>query len=322
MKMRYQKIFIDASNFFHRAHCCFNGEPVDLPDGTQVATGGIFIGINMMNRLERDFLIPGGKIFFLFDNTHSGDNKRKEIDPEYKSNRTKKDDSFYRGLDLFQMILLSYKSNLVMVKVTGKEADDLVDPLVKKFPDEKILLVSNDLDWFRSISDLVHVAKYEKGNYNIYGRDEFYEKFQFEPTVDNLCLYKAFRGDKSDNVQSGVPGIREVTLVQLINEFDSIKEIFHSLPSIDYISDNFKKKIKENYSRLLLNYDLVSYEVVDDEELSNGTFEGKFQPNSLYSLYKMLNFDIEKFDPRVSQFFPKEDKKNEGFFQFDKVPRA
>lgn len=320
--MRYQKIFVDASNFFHRAHCAFNGEPVKLQDGKEVATGGIHVGIGMMNRLEKDYLIPGGKIFFLFDNTSSGDTKRKEIDPEYKSNRTKKDDSFYRGLDLFQMVLLSYKNNLVMVKVLGKEADDLVDPLVQKYSNEKILLVSNDLDWFRSISEKVHVAKYEKGNYKIYGREEFVEKYKFEPSVDNLCLYKAFRGDKGDNIQSGVPGIRETTLVQLVKDFDSIKDILQALPQLNYISENFKKKIKENYSRLLLNYDLVSYETVDDEELKEGTFEAKFQPNSLYMLYKMLKFDIERFDPRVSQYYPKEDKKSSGFFQFDKVPRV
>lgn len=320
--MRYQKIFIDASNFFYRAHCVFNGDPVELEDGVKVNAGGILVAVKMMNRIEKDFLIPGGKIFFLFDNTHSGDTKRKEIDPEYKANRSKKDLSFYRGLDLFQMLLLSYKNNLTMVKVSGKEADDLVDPLVKKFPNERILLISNDLDWFRSISDIVHVAKYEKKDYVIYKEEQFIEKYGFEPTVDNLCLYKAFRGDKGDNIQSGVPGIRKTTLVQLVKEFNSIGEILEALPRLDYISDNFKRKIKENYSRLLLNYDLVSFEAVDDEELKEGTFEAKFQPNSLYVLYKMLEFDIERFDPRVSQYYPKEDKKSSGFFQFDKVPRV
>lgn len=320
---KYNKIFIDASNFYHRAHSVFKGEPVEI-EGVLTDTGGVYVGISMLGRIEKDYLAFGGKIYFLFDNSHSGDNRRKQVDPDYKSNRTKKEEAFIRGLDFFHLVLLSYKDNIVTVKVTGKEADDLVDPLVKQFPDDQILLVSNDLDWFRSISETVHVAKYEKKGYNIYDHKKFFEKFQFEPSVDNLCLYKAFRGDKSDNIQSGVPGMRETTLVQLINEYDSIGAIFKDLPKISYISESFKQKIKENYSRLLLNYDLVSYESVDEEELSEGTILGKFQPNTLYMLYKMLEFDVAKFDPRVAQFYPKEDKGDTrgGFFQFDRVPRV
>ncbi len=321
--MRYKKIFIDTSNFYHRAYCCSNGMTTTLKDGKKIITGGIYISFNMLKRIEKEFLLPDGKVFFLFDNTHSGDNKRKEIDPDYKANRTKKDESFYRSLDMFHLILLAYKENIRTVKVAGKEADDLVDPLVKKFPEDPILLVSNDLDWFRSISDKVHVAKYEKKDYTIYDRDAFIEKFQFEPSINNLCMYKSFRGDKGDNVPIGVPRIREKDLILLIKNFNSIKEILLSLDTIDYISDNVKQKIKENYSRLLLNYSLVQYEDVVLDELEEGTYFSRFQASSLYSLYSTLKFDIEKFDPRVSQFYPKKDlKEKKNFFEFDKIPRV
>lgn len=318
--MKYQKIFIDISNFYHRGFYTGQSMTATLEDGMEIVTGGIYNSLRMIQRIERDFLQPEGEVYFLFDNCHSGMNKRKEIDPDYKANREKKDEAFYRSLDYLHLILLNYKNNYKTVKVEGSEADDLVDTLVKMNPDDSILLVSNDLDWFRAIRDNVHIAKYEKGNYHIYDKAVFIEKYGFEPTVNKMCMYKSFKGDSGDNIPIGVEGIRTTVLVRLVSEFDSIQDIYRHVDDLDYVSPTFKERIKENTPRLLMNYKLVDYLDISPEEIEENTYICSFNPSTLNSLYKTLDFEISKIDPRVYQFFPKKEKGS--FFKLEKIPRA
>ncbi|NCB03338.1 MAG: hypothetical protein EOM67_14465 [Spirochaetia bacterium] len=291
-----------------------------LEDGMEMVTGGIYNSLRMIQRIERDFLEQNGEVFFLFDNSHSGLNRRKEIDPEYKANREKKDEAFYRSLDYLHLIFLNYKNNYRTVKVEGMEADDLVDTMVKMNPEESILLVSNDLDWFRAIRENVHVAKYEDKDYHIYDRQGFIDKYGFEPTVNKMCMYKSFKGDAGDNVPIGVEGIRTIVLVRLISEFDSIQDIYRHVDDLDYVSPIFKERIKENTPRLLMNYKLVNYLDITPEEIEENTYVCSFNPSTLNSLYKTLDFDVSKIDPRVYQFFPKKEKGS--FFKLEKIPRV
>lgn len=318
--MKYDKILIDISNFYHRGYHVAKDITTTLGDGEEIITGGILKTLQMLQRVERDFLAAQGEVYFLFDNPFSGDGRRREIDPDYKSTRTEKEVSFKRSLDFLHLILLSYKDIYKVVKVEGYEADDLVQPLVEMFPEDNILLISNDMDWFRSISKKVKVAKYEAGDYIIYDKEKFEEVFGFEPTVDKICLYKSFRGDKGDNIPVGVERIREEVLVQLVKEFNSVSEIIKHINYLDYVTPLFKQRIKESLSRLLINYKLVSFFEISKEALEEGIYQCKFSPHVLNSLYKSLKFDIKIVDPRVFQFFPTQEEP--GFFKLKKIPRA
>jgi 5'-3' exonuclease len=319
--LKYKNIFIDVSNFYHRAYSIGKNLSIEK-EGKLFITGGIFLSFKMIQSIEKQFLSENGKVFFLFDNAHSGINKRKEIDPDYKANREKKEEVFYKSLDLFHSILLHYKDNYIVVKKEGMEADDLVGPLSKKYQDEPTLLVSNDLDWFRSIGDTIHVAKYEKGEYVIYNKEKFIEKYSFEPSTIKLCMYKSFRGDKGDNIPIGVQGIRETSLVQLINDFDSLEDIFRNLNSLDYLSSSLKTKIKEKIPRLFLNFKLVDYLTISKEELEESEYACKFSPKALQVFYNTLEFNISDFDPRLIPFIEKKTLENTGFFKYNKVPRV
>lgn len=319
--MKYSKVVIDISNLYGRAYHTSPQMTSVLDDGTEIVTGGIYTSMKMIQKIERDYLSPLGEVYFVFDNHYSGENKRKQIDPDYKVRRQKKDESYYRGIDLLHFLLMNYKDNYVVIKRPGSEADDLVSPLVSEFDSSQILLVSNDMDWFRLIGENVHVAKYEKKEYVIYDQEVFNERFGFYPTEQRICLYKCFRGDASDNIPKGVPGIREETLVRIVRDFSSLKEIFSSMYSTEYINDTWRKKIEAGKSRLRLNMKLVSFEKIPYEELKEYMFFSKFSPRSLRSLYKSLNFSISSFDPRITQFFP-DKKEATSFFQYERIPRA
>ena len=327
--MLYSKLIIDTSNVYMRAYSVGGSMTNRMSDGSTMVTGGIYNFLRMIRSLENRFLSEVGEVWFVFDNSHSGIDRRKELDPSYKSNRTKKDESFYRSIDLLQTLLLNYKDSWKCVKKAGYEADDLVYPIVKEFQNEMILLVSNDLDWFRAISDKVHVAKYEKSeetqkvDYVIYDPTRFEKRMGFKPSVDAMTLYKTFRGDSSDNIPIGVPGIRSEALVSIIKSCRTIKDVLLSLPDLS-ISKTFRDKILENKSRLFLNEKLVSYQDISFEELEDDVYDCAFHAKTLHTIYKSLGFQIDKIDPRVQRVFIKESAPSTGknFFKVEKIHRA
>lgn len=321
-KNRYDKIFIDVSNLYHRGYHVGKRIAETYEDSYNPISVGIVESIRMVQKIERDFLNMNGEVFFLFDNTHSGINKRKQIDPDYKNNREPKDEAFYRSIDYFHLILLNFKDNYRIVKIESYEADDLVKTLTEIYSDDSILLVSNDLDWMRIVSSEIHVAKYENKNYVIYKPEEFKERFGFEPSIEGICIYKSFRGDTGDNIPIGVKNLPSKVLNRLIEEFDSITDIIYNIKNLDYVSSNFKSKIIEAAPRLLINYKLVNYLDISKTELQENIINCSFNPNSLHPIYKMLELDIKNFDPRVYQFFPEKPKGIEDFFKLEKIPRA
>lgn len=326
--MRFDNILIDVSNLFHRGYAVMSSMTHVMSDGTEMVTGGIYNSIRMIQKIESEYLSPGGMLYLLFDNCFASDDRRKIIDPMYKANRTKADVSFARSLDLFQLIALSYKDNWVIVNRQGYEADDLVYPIVSSI-DGTSLLISNDMDWMRALSETVSVGKYEEGGYVIYDRERFKNKMGFYPSLSGMCIYKSFRGDTSDNIPAGVSGMRSKDLSMILDKYvsdrpplDIMKDIIRDVDTLD-LSDAWKDKIRENKSRLLLNCRLVDYLHIGKDEMADAMFSSRFQPRVLYTMYESLGFDVSKIDPRVMQFFEKREKKisDDSFFQKSMIPR-
>jgi 5'-3' exonuclease len=180
-------------------------------EGKRMVTGGIFTSLKMIQRIEREYLDTDGRIYFLFDNALSGESRRKEIDPDYKVNRKKRDAQFYRGLDYLQMVLMHYQKGYRVSRRPSFEADDLVAPILESFGNNQysVLLVSNDLDWSRAINNNTHWMTRKDHQDIIYTKDKFYEDFGFYPGLNEVCLYKSIRGDPSDNIPPGVKNIPE-----------------------------------------------------------------------------------------------------------------
>lgn len=315
--MIYNYVLIDTPNIFNRAF----HKNASLE---KEVNNSVVIFLSMISKIQKRFSQMGSNtlFYFLFDNNTSKAEIRKEIDPSYKSNRKSGDADFYRLLDLVHLIILNYSPNFLAVQKQGAEADDLVFPLLENL-EGNTLLLSNDFDWSRGISDKTHWARYEEDEICIIDAQTFKEVYGFMPSVESICLYKAFRGDKSDNIPVGVPNIREEVLVKLVNSFSSLPDIKDSLYYLDYVSETFRDRIVENYSRLLLNYKLVNHIGLHFVEIESYIYKGDFKPKSLMTMYTSLGLDVKAIDPRLVQFFPKEEKVTAGkFFQFEKVQRA
>jgi 5'-3' exonuclease len=315
----YDRLIIDGNNLFYRNYAVFSDKG---PDGKAIPTEirpGVFLFnkaiegfFRSVTKLERDLLKPGGKIHFLFDNPNSKINMKRNIisrevlSDTYKKDRESKPKEFYRTVDQVRDLLYNYKEGWTVSRINKMEADDLVKPLLRTIPeDEKLLMVTNDLDWARSLNERIHMFKNEK----VFTPDDFKEKYGFYPTEETVILYKCIRGDKSDTIPIGVKGMRSDLLVKIIEKYKDVYDMIIGLRDDKDISEAWKKKIRESANQLKQNHQLVSFIEVGDKAFELGTVTTKFNPKTLFLMYKALNINREViFDSRVQYGYEGKDK--------------
>jgi 5'-3' exonuclease len=291
-------------------------------EGKRMVTGGIFTALKMIQRIEREYLDNEGRIYFLFDNASSGEDHRKEIDPDYKINRKKRDPQFYRGLDYLQLVLMHYQVGYRIVRRQSSEADDLIAPILESFGNKQysVLLVSNDMDWSRSINNTVHWMVRKDNQDVIYTKENFYQDYGFYPGLNEVCLYKSLRGDVNDNIPPGVKNIPETIVLNIIHQAKSVANMFLYLSDLD-IPPQWKESIRQSRGRIQLNLMLVDYQPISMADCRECTSITAFNKDTLSMFYRMLNFKPEGIDERLRK--PDVPAKEEDFFKdFDVYPRA
>lgn len=142
---------------------------------------------------------------------------------EYKGDREKKSDRFYKSIEMTQDMLT--RAGIFCVKRHNYEADDLIFACVKKakqqYPGMPIDIMTNDADLLPLVDDTVSVflrsktgtyadsEEYERAHY-VQVTPRTYQKFveglssykKFLIPYNTLLLHKILRGDSSDNIKS------------------------------------------------------------------------------------------------------------------------
>lgn len=312
---------MDIGNIYFRAFSVSQHLVANV-EGKRMVTGGIFTSLKMIQRIEREYLDVAGRMYFLFDNASSGEDRRKDIDPEYKINRKKRDPQFYRGLDYLQLVLLHYQNGYRIVRRPSSEADDLVAPIMESFKDKNysVLLVSNDMDWGRAINESTHWMAHKEHQDIIFTKEKFYETYGFNPGMGEVCLYKSIRGDASDNIPPGVKGIPETIVLSIVEQAKSVPNLFLYINEIN-IPMQWKDAIKQNRGRIQLNNMLIDYEPISMATCRENTTITEFNKEMLSMFYKMLNFKPDGIDDRLKN--TEKALKEEDFFkEFESYPRA
>lgn len=324
--MKYDNLIFDVNNYYHKAHHVYKDYSQDIGN-KRIMTGGVYGFIKMLRKYEREYLKENGHIYFLFDNPDSKkDTRQLSIDPNYKANRKKYSQPFYRGLDYLRLLLMNNSDNSTIIYGTGFEADDLAPNVINKIDkNESTLILSEDLDWARLIDfqgKTIHLYMNKK----VFDKKTFNNKYNFIPTQENIILYKVIKGDTADNIPIGIPGIRTEKVERLIGDYNDIFEIIENINMIDYLNDKWKKKIIERKARLRLNHQLVSFIPISDSYLKQFTFKSKFRPKSLIFLYESLKFNPIELDKRLEQYYNNEernvDKEKNLRDSFFKMPKA
>jgi 5'-3' exonuclease len=320
--MRYSRILVDVAEAYFRAFFTSQHIVADV-EGKRMVTGGIYTSLKMIQRIESNYLSENGRIYFLFDNPSSGEVRRKDIDPDYKINRKKRDPQFYRGLDYLQLALRNYKNGYRIIQKPDAEADDLAFPILKSFEgrDHFVLLVSNDMDWSGAIEDKVHWLVHSGGKDVIYDKHLFFNKYGFYPGYNEVCLYKALRGDASDNIAAGVKGIPEQVALEIVHQAKSVRNMFLKLGDIQ-IDEQWKKAVRQNRGRIQINLSLISRQPLSMSDVREYTVISEFNKNALLMYYRIFGFDVDQIDPRLNCEKGKPLRDEDFFNSFDSYPRA
>lgn len=209
---------------------------------------------------------------------------RKQLYPEYKSNRSAADKSFYDQVDfileLGAMIGTVYKHQ-------GREADDLAGAFVERYHEHNdITLLTVDADWLQLLQKNVKVIQLKTNGRHIVWDDAlFFAEKKLAPK--QLVSLKALIGDGSDNIP-GVPGIGEATGVELLREFDSVDDIYKNIVKVTN-KRKIQQKLIEHESDVRRNLQLVSL---------NTSVDTWDEPNTVIT-DEIIDKFIDKFQERT-----------------------
>lgn len=215
------------------------------------------------------------KFLIAFD---AGSKERKEIFPEYKSNRP----------DLPSELILQLKSlrkicdelNVYYSEVDGYEADDVIATIAKKSQTEydKITIVSVDKDLMQLLEPKVEMFNPIKKKF--FNEADVVKQFGVRPS--EMPELQAIIGDRADNIP-GVTGVGIKTASPIVSKYQTLESIYENLNDID-LSDRYKRLLREGYQNAILSRELARLKSnLDVNYVEN---DCNFNYNSFVNKYK------------------------------------
>ena len=291
-------LLIDGLNNYIRAFSC---NPAMNDDGTHI--GGIVGFLNTVSFAIRT--INPTRCIIIFDG-HGGSIRRREIYPEYKTQRkglrvrlnrtydfqthdeeeTSVDRQLRRVVDYIDYLPLQimYYDNI--------EADDVIGYVAKDLLKEEVIIMSTDKDFIQLVDERIKV--WNPTRKKLYDEKLVKEDYHFSP--QNLIYFRIMEGDASDNI-SGLKGIGLKTaqkqLPVLLEENISMESIFEYAERQPG-KNTAARLVLDSKKQLELNYKLMK---LGEIEIS-GTTKSKIRelldtPVSTINRYKLKQLFLE-----------------------------
>ncbi len=252
--MRYDCLIIDTFNLAYRVFDHRKEMPSSVAK-KQVYKKAIANFIQTVDNLIKDYLHSDGEIYLLFDNPTSRIDlqsafyfaDRKLAYAKYKQDRAKEPKEFYNSINLLRYFYLVNSPKFHTLQLNRLEADDLVAPLLNTVcKDKTCLLVSNDLDWARYLSDSVDWMPHATPE----SHRELADRMGFPISEASIVAHKVLFGDPADNIPGIVPPRFQEDFLPLGREikdatdlpFLCIKESYlEKYPFLSYVQDNVRQ---------------------------------------------------------------------------------
>lgn len=252
----------------------------------------------IMNSMKKEYVMWGGThiVFYL-----EGRSWRKGIYPEYKLNRKvsfaqlspKEQEDHQLLQEAFDDFVeyLDTKTNITVLRNPGAEADDMISIFIESHPDDNHILISSDSDFFQLLRH-PNVTIFDPVKDILIKRDGVYDEkgnrleftlvdckiragkanpdFKVDADWYEYALFmKCVRGDKTDNIFSAYPGVREKGSKNQVG----IREAYEDRDNKGYKWNNFmlqkwmdhnqvERRVKEQYE---LNRKLIDLSQIPDD---------------------------------------------------------
>ena len=208
---------------------------LSLPDGTP--TGGVYgfasIAIELIKKIEPNYVAVA------WDKPKTNIRKRREIYPEYKAGRKPAPDDFYAQVPILMELLEAF--GWPFYELDDYEADDIMGTFAHQAEEKGVetYLLTSDLDALQLISPITKVYAIKNGMGNLEEFDVAAFESKYGIAVEQFLDLKSLKGDSSDNIP-GVPGVGEKTALQLLQQYQTLDNIYEN---IDQIKPTVAKKL-------------------------------------------------------------------------------
>lgn len=277
-------IFVDLNNLLYRNYFVFGPDKFKSRQG--LPNGHLFgLCQNLRTMSKLDYLI------FLCEDSPS--TWRKEINEDYKANRTPSENNteFWRDFNKIRD-LISDLPDAYTLQADNYEADDIMYSAAKicSNMNKDCYIFTSDKDLMQAIDS--HITIVHKvtlvGNEEVkYNSDEYNNKFPVSP--EKLAIYRALTGDGSDNLVAPVkrfPKDLKLDLVDYLYEH-------HNL--IDYkikkkSHEKWLKLLVENWNQFITNYTIMKLNIINFKILDKSSKGSYIKVCNDYDLYQYKSY--------------------------------
>lgn len=225
MKLDPQKtlFLIDGSSFLYRAY--YGLKPLHTSSG--IAVQAVFSFCRTIKKLIDAY----GPQYIALVWDSKGKTTRHEIFADYKATRQAPPSDLFEQKEY--IVQFADLIGLKQVVQSGIEADDLMFSLAKDWSEQSsdngVVFITLDKDMGQALTLGEHIYLLDAFKEILSDRQAIEEKMGF--SVDKLPFYFALLGDSSDNIP-GVKGIGKTTAQALVNQFDSMDDMYARLHEI------------------------------------------------------------------------------------------
>jgi 5'-3' exonuclease len=251
----------DGANLFHRQ--------INMTNPSLGIDSMIGMAFHMiLHSMKKEYIKWGGThcVFYI-----EGRSWRKDVYPEYKANRkvafaqqtAKEQEDHLLLVEAFDDLVdyIDKKTNITVLRNPHAEADDMISIFIEAHPNDKHVLISSDSDFFQLLrypnfmlyDPVKDIQIRRDGVFNDDGERLAFTvdtnakikvgkpdpNFVCDPDWYNYALFlKCVRGDKTDNIFSAYPGVREKGSSKSIG----IREAYADREARGYTWNNFMQQ--------------------------------------------------------------------------------
>ena len=269
-------IIIDSNSVIHRAYHAL--PPLTTKSGELVNAvyGFLLVFLKAIKDFQPDFMAA------CFDLPAPTFRHKKY--KEYKAKRPPTRPELYNQIPAIKELLSFF--NVRIFEKEGFEADDIIGTLCRLAESEKIVL-SGDSDTLQLVDATTKIYVLRKGVKDIVLYDKKLVEEKYGIKSEQLLDFKSLRGDPSDNIP-GVFGIGEKTALGLIQEYESLENIYDN---IALIPGKIREKLISQKDQAFLSRELVKIhkKVPIDFDLKNCRF-GDYDRSKVGEALRKLEF--------------------------------
>ena len=273
-------ILVDGNNLMFRSYfaTAYSGNLMKNSKGE--ATNALYGFVNMINKIIAEE--NPSYMAVAFD---IGKNFRHEKYENYKAGRSETPKDLLEQMPKARILLDAM--GIKHLEVENYEADDIIGTLSKKVlehPDFDATIVSSDKDLLQLINKEVDVKLLKTKGFIRYNEETFMQDYGIKPI--RMIDLKALMGDPSDNVP-GVKGIGEKTALKLLQEYESIENLYDN---IDKIKGSVHDKLVNDKESAFFSKEIctIYLDVPLNEQLENMTYNGPTE--KLEEVFSELEF--------------------------------